>query len=53
MANIEHQLETLIRAARKVEYYKHFGRHGDGKDLQAQKDLARAKRQIRELIQNG
>ena len=36
-------LNNVISAAQRVEYCKHFGRHGDGKDKTARLELAKAR----------
>lgn len=36
-------LDDLVQAAMRVEYYRHFGHHGDGKDVEARANLKAAR----------
>lgn len=41
----------LIAAARRLEYFQHFGRHGDGKDREAERRVSQLRLEIvRRLI---
>lgn len=43
-------LDDLVRAAMRVEYYRHFGHHGDGKDVEARANLKAARVALKAAI---
>lgn len=45
-ASIRALLENVNKKAMRVEYYKHFGNHGDGKDVEAKEELKKANREL-------
>lgn len=45
-------IDDLVRAAMRVEYYRHFGHHGDGKDVEAKTNLKAARVAVKTVIRN-
>lgn len=47
---LDKALDDLVKAAMRVEYYRHFGRHGDGKDVEAKANLKAARVALKAVI---
>lgn len=49
---LDKALDDLVKAAMRVEYYRHFGHHGDGKDVEAKANLKAARVALKTVIRN-
>lgn len=47
---LDKALDDLVKAAMRVEYCRHFGHYGDGKDIEAKANLKAARVALKTTI---
>ena len=47
---LDKAIDDLVQAAMRVEYYRHFGYHGDGKNVEAKDNLKAARVALKTVV---